>query len=87
MLEKHGFLTWGETSKECYASTIAHLQKAEQCVVLRRGTAPVLGGPIVETIATRADLLNEALPALRGAVSATVRWCCTSTTRLRCSSS
>jgi rhamnulose-1-phosphate aldolase/alcohol dehydrogenase len=69
VLEKHGFLTWGETSKECYDSTIAHLQKAEQCVLERRGKAPVLGGPKVETLANRADLLNEVLPALRGAVS------------------
>ena len=43
VLEKHGFLTWGETSKECYFSTIAHLQKAEQCVVDRRGKTAVLG--------------------------------------------
>lgn len=69
VLEKHGFLTWGETSRECYDSTIAHLQKAERCVLDRRGKAPVLGGPRVETLANRADLLNEVLPALRGAVS------------------
>jgi rhamnulose-1-phosphate aldolase/alcohol dehydrogenase len=69
VLEKHGFLTWGETSKECYFSTIAHLQKAERCVVERRGSSPVLGGPKAETLANRADLLNEVLPALRGAVS------------------
>ena len=69
VLEKHGFLTWGETSKECYASTIAHLQKAEQCVRERRGRAAVLGGPKVQTLAHRADLLNDILPSLRGAVS------------------
>ncbi len=69
VLEKHGFLTWGETSKECYASTIAHLQKAEQCVRERRGRAAVLGGPKVQTLAHRADLLNDILPSLRRAVS------------------
>jgi len=69
VLEKHGFLTWGETSKECYFSTIEHLQKAERCVIERRGKAPVLGGPKVETLGNRADFLNEVLPALRGAVS------------------
>ena len=69
VLEKHGFLTWGETSKECYFSTIEHLQKAERCVIERRGQAPVLGGPKVEALTNRADLLNEVLPALRGAVS------------------
>jgi rhamnulose-1-phosphate aldolase/alcohol dehydrogenase len=69
VLEKHGFLTWGDTSRECYDSTIAHLQKAERCVVERRGKAPVLGGAKVETLPNRADLLNEVLPALRGAVS------------------
>ena len=38
-------------------------------MIERRGQAPVLGGPKVEALTNRADLLNEVLPALRGAVS------------------
>ena len=55
-------------------------QKAERCVIERRGKAPVLGGPKVETLEPRGPP-ERVLPALRGAVSQNRRWSCTWTTR------
>lgn len=69
ILEKHGFLSWGPTSKECYESTLSHLQQAEAFVNKRRGTAKVFGGAKTETLPNRREVLAQVLPALRGALS------------------
>src|SRR5688572_15520756 len=50
VLEKHGFLSWGATSKECYLSTLTHLQQAEAFVTERRGAAKIFGGPRIQTL-------------------------------------
>lgn len=70
VLEKHGFLSWGPTSKECYVSTLTHLQQAEAFVAKQRGTAKVFGGPRIETLPNRREIVASILPAVRGALSA-----------------
>ena len=70
VLEKHGFLSWGATSKECYLSTLRHLQQAEAFVSERRGAAKVFGGPRITTLPNRREIVAAILPAVRGALSA-----------------
>jgi rhamnulose-1-phosphate aldolase/alcohol dehydrogenase len=72
ILAKHGLLTWGKTSKECYLSTLAVLMKFDQAVQKKITTTKVFGGARAETLpeAKRRELLSQVLPAVRGAVSA-----------------
>jgi rhamnulose-1-phosphate aldolase/alcohol dehydrogenase len=72
ILAKHGLLTWGKTSKECYHSTLAILMKFDEAVKKRLASSRVYGGPRVESLAParRAEILADVLPAVRGAVSA-----------------
>jgi rhamnulose-1-phosphate aldolase/alcohol dehydrogenase len=72
ILAKHGLLTWGETSKESYHSTLAVLQKFEAAVHKKMTTTKVFGGAKSETLAAdkRRELLAQVMPAVRGAVSA-----------------
>ena len=72
ILAKHGLLTWGKTSKECYHNTLAMLMKFDQFVQKRLAASKVFGGPRVETLAPekRREILGQVLPAVRGAVSA-----------------
>ncbi len=71
VLAKHGLLTWGKTSKECYHSTLSVLMKFDRAVKKRLSATKVFGGPRAETLPAerRREILAEALPALRGAVS------------------
>ncbi len=72
LLEKHGLVTWGETSEEAYRATLEIVSRAAE--VLRsagRGQFG-LGGPRVR-VATDEEAeaaLAAALPALRGALLA-----------------
>ncbi|HYE99958.1 MAG TPA: bifunctional rhamnulose-1-phosphate aldolase/short-chain dehydrogenase [Planctomycetota bacterium] len=72
ILAKHGLLTWGKTSKECYHSTLAMLMKFDQFVQKRLSTTKVFGGPRVQSLPAekRREILAQVLPAVRGAVSA-----------------
>jgi rhamnulose-1-phosphate aldolase/alcohol dehydrogenase len=72
ILAKHGLLTWGKTSKECYHNTLAILMKFDEAVKKRIAGGKVYGGPRVETLppAKRKEILAQVLPAVRGAVSA-----------------
>jgi rhamnose utilization protein RhaD (predicted bifunctional aldolase and dehydrogenase) len=71
ILAKHGLLTWGETSKECYHNTLAMLQKLDQAVQKKIATSKVFGGACCETLPPekRREILGQVLPAVRGAVS------------------
>jgi len=72
ILAKHGLLTWGKTSKECYHNTLATLQKFDAAVQKKVTTTKVFGGARTETLPPekRKEILAQVLPAVRGAVSA-----------------
>ncbi|HLY11548.1 MAG TPA: bifunctional rhamnulose-1-phosphate aldolase/short-chain dehydrogenase [Planctomycetota bacterium] len=72
ILAKHGLLTWGETSKESYHSTLSVLQKFEAAVHKKMTTTKVFGGARSDTLPAdqRRELLAQVMPAVRGAVSA-----------------
>ena len=71
ILAKHGLLTWGKTSKECYHSTLEVLMKFDAAVKKQMTTTKVFGGARVETLPAdkRREILTRILPPVRGAVS------------------
>jgi len=79
LMEKHGLVTWGETSEACYNQTIAMIQKAEQYINDRIQEPRVFGGSRVETLAEeqRKAILAEVMPVIRGAVSDVKKMICT----------
>lgn len=79
LMEKHGLVTWGETSEACYNQTIAMIQKAEAYINARIQEPQVFGGSRVETLPeeTRKAILAEVMPVIRGAVSDGKKMICT----------
>lgn len=71
LMEKHGLVTWGETSEECYNKTIAIIQEAESYIESRVNEEKLFGGKQHESIPAedRDRILAEVLPVIRGAVS------------------
>ncbi|MCL6549078.1 MAG: bifunctional rhamnulose-1-phosphate aldolase/short-chain dehydrogenase, partial [Alicyclobacillus sp.] len=73
LLEKHGLVTWGQTSEECYRQTLRAVQCAEDYIAdkQRRSGRALFGG--VRTPALdperRRELAAQVLPVIRGAVS------------------
>ena len=73
LMEKHGLVTWGETSKESYFQTIAVINEAQDSIEPRISPTRVFGGAKYESlpIQQRRDIFSRILPILRGAVSDT----------------
>ena len=69
VLAKHGLVAWGETAEAAYRRTIAVINEAVDFVNTRTAGRPRFGGPAGAPPAASAALLEEILPALRGAVS------------------
>jgi rhamnulose-1-phosphate aldolase/alcohol dehydrogenase len=73
VLAKHGLVVWGDTAEEAYRRTIEVINRAVAFVNERTGDTPRFGGPHPAAARvggeTRATLLRELLPAIRGAVS------------------
>ncbi|MCP8617577.1 bifunctional aldolase/short-chain dehydrogenase [Salirhabdus salicampi] len=71
IMEKHGLVTWGETSKECYENTINIIQEAEDYIEAKSKGHTLFGGNKYESIATeqRKEVLAKVLPVVRGEVS------------------
>ena len=73
VLAKHGLVVWGDTAEEAYRKTIEVINQAVSFINERTGDAPRFGGPHPAaqhvTDEARAGLLQELLPAVRGAVS------------------
>jgi rhamnulose-1-phosphate aldolase/alcohol dehydrogenase len=71
VMGKHGLVTWGESSQECYENTLRIIGEAEAYIAARVGDDP-FGQPIVAALAAedRAKLCARLLPVIRGAVSA-----------------
>jgi rhamnulose-1-phosphate aldolase/alcohol dehydrogenase len=71
-LEKHGLVTWGDTSEEAYHSTLAAIGRAAKALgAAVRGAPPRSGARVAPVQDAEADeLLARALPVLRGALLA-----------------
>ena len=71
VMGKHGLVTWGATSQECYANTLRIIGEAEAYIATRVGDDP-FGQAMVAPLAAedRARLCARLLPVIRGAVSA-----------------
>ncbi|RDI75819.1 rhamnulose-1-phosphate aldolase/alcohol dehydrogenase [Gaiella occulta] len=72
LLEKHGLVTWGETSEEAYHNTLEFVARAAEALNAAAGDRFGLGGQRVRSLDDREaeDLLAASLPALRGALLA-----------------
>jgi rhamnulose-1-phosphate aldolase/alcohol dehydrogenase len=68
LLEKHGLVTWGETSEEAYRCTLAFVGRAADALAHAGGGRLGLGGQTVRTLGDTEteELLAQALPVLRG---------------------
>lgn len=71
LMEKHGLVTWGETSEETYAKTIAIINEAEEYINARIEEEKVFGGQKYEALPAeeRRSILAQVMPVIRGAVS------------------
>ncbi|EGG35013.1 bifunctional rhamnulose-1-phosphate aldolase/short-chain dehydrogenase [Paenibacillus sp. HGF5] len=71
LMEKHGLVTWGDTSEACYAQTIRIISEAEAFIEARVNNDRLFGGrkhaPLAAEI--RRSIAAEVMPAVRGAVS------------------
>jgi rhamnulose-1-phosphate aldolase/alcohol dehydrogenase len=70
-MEKHGLVTWGETSEEAYAKTIQIISEAEQFINDRLNEETIFGGQQYESLSEEeaTSLLAKVMPVIRGAVS------------------
>ncbi|ETI67299.1 bifunctional rhamnulose-1-phosphate aldolase/short-chain dehydrogenase [Neobacillus vireti] len=71
LMEKHGLVTWGETSEESYAKTIEVINEAEQFIHTRINVETLFGGQKYESLTNEEAnrILAKVLPIIRGAVS------------------
>lgn len=71
LMEKHGLVTWGDTSEACYAQTIRIISEAEAFIEARVNNDKLFGGrqhaPLDSEV--RRSIAAEVMPAVRGAVS------------------
>lgn len=71
LMEKHGLVTWGETSKESYDKTIEIINEAESYINVKINENKVFGGQKYQSLSNEeAEVtLAKVLPVIRGAVS------------------
>ncbi|WP_336772407.1 bifunctional aldolase/short-chain dehydrogenase [Paenibacillus sp. MMO-58] len=71
LMEKHGLVTWGETSEESYAQTIKIINEAEAFIEARVNEAKLFGGVKHEALPAevRRQIVSQVMPTIRGAVS------------------
>ncbi|MFC5406428.1 bifunctional aldolase/short-chain dehydrogenase [Cohnella soli] len=71
LMEKHGLVTWGDTSEACYAQTIKIISEAEAFIEARINEAKVFGGAKYATLEpeARKTVAAAVMPTIRGAVS------------------
>jgi rhamnulose-1-phosphate aldolase/alcohol dehydrogenase len=71
LMEKHGLVTWGETSEACYAQTIKMISKAEAYIEARVNEAKLFGGLKHAALQPdiRRSIASQVMPAIRGAVA------------------
>jgi len=70
LLERHGLVTWGESSEEAYEATIEFVSRAARAIDGEAHGRFGLGGPHAAELGegSARTLLSQALPALRGAL-------------------
>lgn len=77
ILAKHGLITWGETDEECFAATLATINKARDFVETRISALhkDVFGGQRVASLESgaRHALVAQIAPTLRGLISSEKR--------------
>jgi len=71
LMEKHGLVTWGETSKESYDKTIAIINEAEVYIHSKQDEKNTFGGPKYTALSDdeAKGILAQVLPTIRGEVS------------------
>lgn len=71
LMEKHGLVTWGETSEEAYSQTINIINKAESYIQNKQKQTEAFGGQVYESLTEeeRQNVLAAVMPVIRGAVS------------------
>ncbi|MDL4839592.1 bifunctional aldolase/short-chain dehydrogenase [Aquibacillus rhizosphaerae] len=71
IMEKHGLVTWGETSKESYDKTISIIQEAEDYINSKEKQETLFGGNKYDALneSDRKEILAKVLPIIRGQVS------------------
>lgn len=71
LMEKHGLITWGETSEACYAQTIKIISEAESFINARVNESTLFGGKKHEALPAdvRRSIASQVMPVIRGAVS------------------
>jgi rhamnulose-1-phosphate aldolase/alcohol dehydrogenase len=71
LMEKHGLVTWGETSEASYAQTIKIISEAEAYIEDRVKESKLFGGlkhpPLQSDL--RRSIASQVMPTVRGAVS------------------
>lgn len=71
IMEKHGLVTWGDTSEEAYNQTIKIINEAETYIQEKQKQTNIFGGERVQSLteAERKAVLAAVMPVIRGAVS------------------
>src|SRR5690625_1846434 len=71
IMEKHGLVTWGDSSKESYDKTIAIIQEAEDYIQGKAEAQSPFGGQKHDALeeTERKETLAQVLPFIRGQVS------------------
>ncbi|MFC3419987.1 bifunctional aldolase/short-chain dehydrogenase [Salinicoccus hispanicus] len=71
IMEKHGLVTWGDTSKESYDRTVAIIQEAERYIDDKAKNTELFGGMKYKSLPEeeRKAVLKKVLPVIRGHVS------------------
>ncbi len=71
LMEKHGLVTWGETSEEAYSQTINIINEAESYIQNKQKQTEAFGGQVYESLTEeeRQNVLAAVMPVIRGAVS------------------
>jgi rhamnulose-1-phosphate aldolase/alcohol dehydrogenase len=77
LMEKHGLVTWGDTSDACYRQTMKIIQQAEDYIAERLNAVGdgLFGGTKYKPLQpqVRKELAALVMPAIRGAVSGDAR--------------
>lgn len=70
LMEKHGLVTWGNTSEESYHKTLAIIAEAEAFIEARVNKEKLFGGSRVQALPpeARRDVAALVMPVIRGAV-------------------
>ncbi|GIP39465.1 putative oxidoreductase YuxG [Paenibacillus sp. J31TS4] len=71
LMEKHGLVTWGDTSEACYAQTIRIITEAEKYIEARVNEEKLFGGIKHPSLPAevRRQFAADIMPVVRGAVS------------------